>query len=394
MRKDRAVPAYPHGRKILGRHATMGAIYDGGRCVCPRRNWIRSRDGFTQGSGGPHHPGNSPLGAPVLEAAQEKELKPNRDVRIQRTSQVITAVIVVLSLLAITCSFWSRYYRGIQEQAYETRRKMFNLTEQLATGSDRLTAAVRAYAATGDRRHYDAFQKELTVDRNRDEAVVALAQLGLTPAEEALITRAKQNSDNLVHLENEAFAAVASNDVPRAIQIVYGPEYETAKTAIMGPIAESRRVMQQRLTAHALELAGNARLLTNIALALLILNASAMVGALLMFYRRRVVNPLARLNLSLRDLIARKPGARIGFQEDPSELGEVARSMENYRVAVDEAERQRWVKTSVAEVADALQGAEEPDEFGKRLLSKLVPLVGGGLGAFHLRREDDRRFHF
>ena len=106
------------------------------------------------------------------------------------------------------------------------------------------------------------------------------------------------------------------------------------------------------------------------------------------------MNPLAHLNLSLRDLVARKAGARIGYQDDNSEMGEVARSMETYRVTVDEAERQRWVKASVAEIADALQGAEQPDEFGKRLLSKLVPLVGGGCGAFHLLHEVDGRFHF
>jgi two-component system sensor histidine kinase/response regulator len=100
------------------------------------------------------------------------------------------------------------------------------------------------------------------------------------------------------------------------------------------------------------------------------------------------------MNLNLRDLVARKLGVRIGYQNDSSEIGEVARSMENYRVTVDEAERQRWVKTSVTEIADALQGAEQPDEFGRRLLSKLVPLAGGGCGAFHLLREVDGRFHF
>ena len=68
----------------------------------------------------------------------------------------------------------------------------------------------------GDRRHYDVFQPELTEDRNRDVAVEGLRQLGLTPKERELLTRAKRNSDNLVHLENQAFAAVASNDVARA----------------------------------------------------------------------------------------------------------------------------------------------------------------------------------
>src|SRR5215470_8534200 len=139
--------------------------------------------------------------------------------RIKRTSQLITVGIIVLSLLAIACSLWSRYYRGIQEQAYEDRRKMFNLTEQLAKGSDRLTAAVRAYAATGDRRHYEAFQREVNIDRNRDVAVEGLNQIGMVPAEQQLINTAKRNSDDLILIENQAFAAVASNDVPRAIQI-------------------------------------------------------------------------------------------------------------------------------------------------------------------------------
>src|SRR6185295_6242682 len=103
---------------------------------------------------------------------------------------------------------------------------------------------------------------------------------------------------------------------------------------------------------------------TNIALALLILNAGTMVSALLLFYRRRVVNPLACLNLSLRELITRKAGVSIGYQHDNSEVGEVARSMENYRANVERAERERWIRTSLAEIADALEGAEQPDDFG------------------------------
>ena len=314
--------------------------------------------------------------------------------RIQRTSKIITAVIIALSLLAIACAFVSRHYRRIEEQSYEKRRKMHNYTEQLARGSDNLTSAVRAYAATGDRRHYDAFLRELNEDRNRDIAVEALRQIGLTLGERELLDRAKRNSDNLVYLEKQAFAAVASNDTSRAIQIVYGPEYETAKASIMGPIAECRADLQQRLTNESLKLADRAEILSAVALSSSVLNGATMVAALLLFYRRRVVNPLAHLHLDLRDLVARKAGARIGYQNDDSELGELARSMETYRVAVDAAERQRWVKASVAEIADALEGAEQPTEFGKRLLSRLVPLIGGGCGAFYLLHEDGERYFF
>jgi len=64
--------------------------------------------------------------------------------RIQRTSHVITVAVVLLSLLAIACTMVARHYRVVEAQAYEARRRMFNFTEQLARGSDQLTAAVRA----------------------------------------------------------------------------------------------------------------------------------------------------------------------------------------------------------------------------------------------------------
>jgi two-component system sensor histidine kinase/response regulator len=314
--------------------------------------------------------------------------------RIQRNSQLITLTIIVLSVFAIGCAIWSRYYRIIQEGAFEDRRQMFNFTEQLARGSDRLTTAVRAYAATGERKHYEAFQQELTVDRNRDLAVAGLMEIGLTPSEKQLIEKAKRNSDNLVSLENKAFAAVASNDFPRAIQFVFGPEYDQAKASIMEPIAQCRQELEQRLTNRAINLARRARWLTNISLSILALTSVAMIAALLMFYRRHVVNPLVGLNLSLRHLIARKAGVRLGYQTADSEVGELARSMENYRANVEAAEHERWVRASVGEIADALQGAEQPQEFGERLLSKLIPLVGGGCGAFHVLNEIDGRFHF
>jgi two-component system, sensor histidine kinase and response regulator len=271
---------------------------------------------------------------------------------------------------------------------------MFTYVDQLANGSDRLTNSVRAYATTGGRNYYEAFQKELKVDRNRDLAYEGLQKLGLTDEERELITRAKRGSDTLVALENEACHAVENKDIQRAIQIVYGPQFVATKTSIMDSIAQSRRLLEERFTANAAEQARKAKDLDNLAILMFVINALAILGVLLMFYRRRVINPLAQLTQSLTQLIARKEGATIGYQEETSEIGELARSMEKYRVTVEDADRQHWVKANVADIADGLQGSEQPDDFGRRLLSKLVPLVNGGYGAFHLFHENDGRFHF
>src|SRR5947199_5818344 len=99
--------------------------------------------------------------------------------RIQRTSQLITAGVVVLSVLTIASGVVSLDYRARQERNYANRRVALNTIPQLALGSDRLTNAARAYATTGDPRYHDDFLRELNEDRTRDRAVEHLKQIEL-----------------------------------------------------------------------------------------------------------------------------------------------------------------------------------------------------------------------
>ena len=49
-------------------------------------------------------------------------------------------------------------------------------------------------------------------------------------------------------------------------------------------------------------------------------------------------------------------------------------------------EEQRWVKTNAAKLTGELQGATSLAEFGQRLLSGLVPVLGGGVAGFYTAR--------
>ena len=304
--------------------------------------------------------------------------------RIKKTSQFITVSVVILSGLTVGCALAANQVRVLRENADETRSNAMRLADQLAAGSDRLTAAVRAYAATGDGRYVEAFNKELKVDRSRDIAVEQLQRLGLSNDEVDLLNQAKSNSDGLVSLENRAFEAAAKHDYKTAVSLVYGPEYLKAKTSIMRPIQECRNSMEVRLSQQANELAEQGNWLRIIALLATCCNAGAMVGALLFFYQPKVVTPLSTLNRSLQDLLVKKPGVTIGFQEDLSEIGEIARSLESYRGAAEEAEKQRWVKNHCVEIAGGLQTADTPEQFAQRLLAQVVPLLSGGCGAVYL----------
>src|SRR5215218_9097315 len=99
---------------------------------------------------------------------------------IQRTSRLITISVVFLSMLTVVCALVSFEYRTAQEENYADRRIALNVAPELARGSDRLTNSARAYAATGDRHHYDDFVRERDVDRSREKAIAALREIGLT----------------------------------------------------------------------------------------------------------------------------------------------------------------------------------------------------------------------
>lgn len=275
------------------------------------------------------------------------------------------------------------HLRWLQEQAARHREEALKLADQLAFGSDRLTSSVRGYAASGEAIYLDEFNRELNLDRNRDLAVQSLVRLDLSPSERDLLERSKQNSDRLVTLENQAIAQAGQGHLREAVALVFGQPYREAKKSIMEPIEQFRGVLSERLGQESESLAQQAREWAAGGFCLLILNSVATGAVLTLFFWRRVVQPLTSINHSLGALLSGEKGVSIGYQQEDSEVGDIARSLERYRRASEEAERQRWLKSQLSEIAAALHHAETPQQFAHCLLSRLVPLLQGGFGAFY-----------
>jgi PAS domain S-box-containing protein len=257
---------------------------------------------------------------------------------LQRANRIITILVASLSLASVACLLVSGYFRHRQVTALNARTQSLLLSIQLAAGSDKLTAAVRGFAVAGAPRYRDAFQQEVRVERSRDRAVEGLRALGLTQGENELVSRAKRNSDALIVQEEKAFEAAEHKDFTKAMGYVYGEEYLKAKAAIMDPIDEFRSRLDGRLAAQALSEEREAQRTVNLAIVAAILNALAIGGALI-FYRTKMVGPLVALGRSLSDLLARKPCIEIGFQEDRSEIGDIARSLDSYKGLQEERNR-------------------------------------------------------
>ena len=312
--------------------------------------------------------------------------------RINTASRLIVATVVILSSISFGTTLLAKHFLENRRLAFENGNEIIQAMELLADGSDTLTNAVRAYAATADSRYLHAFQTEVDVTQSREKALAKLDQLGATQGELLLLQRAKRNSDALVGLENRAFVAAGTGDTKLAVELVYGAEYLAAKEKVMAPIAEARADMERRIAQRTSSLTERARIASDISLVADALNLLVILAALIFFYQRRVVGAVVQLTNSTRSMLHGDTSIRFGHEGDETEIGELARSLEDYRIKSEEIERRRWVRQGLSEIADELQKAESVEIFGDTLLSRLTPMVHAGAAAFYLLDAESERY--
>ncbi len=99
---------------------------------------------------------------------------------------------------------------------------------------------------------------------------------------------------------------------------------------------------------------------------------------------RRIVNPIRALETSVESIAAGDYDKTVPFTDARDETGGLARSIAVLKQGAAAREQQQWVKANVSRLAGELQTADSVEEFGGRLLSSLVPTLGGGVAAFYV----------
>ena len=121
--------------------------------------------------------------------------------------------------------------------------------------------------------------------------------------------------------------------------------------------------------------------------------AVIMSGCLAFITFLRIVRPIQALEVSVKSIADGDYSKDVPFTEASDETGSLARSVNVLKQGAAGMDEQRWVKTSVAHLSGALQGASSLAEFGERFVSGLVPEMGGGVAGFYLLDEKTGRLH-
>jgi signal transduction histidine kinase/CheY-like chemotaxis protein/HPt (histidine-containing phosphotransfer) domain-containing protein len=110
-----------------------------------------------------------------------------------------------------------------------------------------------------------------------------------------------------------------------------------------------------------------------------------------LFTFRRIVLPVRALQTSVETITAGNYMNTVPFTQATDETGALARSIDVLKRGAASMEEQRWIKGHIAELTGSLQGATSHSEFGQRILSGLVPILGGGVAGLYLLESDKER---
>lgn len=246
-------------------------------------------------------------------------------------SQLVLSFILngisILSLLFLMISLLNFSKVNLQlDRANENRFALTYNANRFMNGSAYLTNEVRAYAATGDEVHYDNYWNEINTLKNREIGVAAMQEIGITEAEQKMITDMSAISNTLVPFEEKAMENVKSGKMDEAIDYVYGQAYNSS-------IAEINSLKEQFLADLDNRTMDEISSLTvrSESIKVRMIAALALVAFIqilnMVFIQRRVLRPVISVRDQMKEISGGNLSAEFRLTPDTSEIGMLVASI-------------------------------------------------------------------
>lgn len=239
---------------------------------------------------------------------------------------ILNGVSVIALLFMAFCLFcYSRVNHKIDTANSERYELTYN-ANRFMNGSSYLTNEVRAYAATGDQKHYDNYWNEINHLKNRDIGVENLKAIGITEKEQSMIDEMSGLSNQLVPLEENAMQNVSVGDKESAIKYVYGTEYETSIAKINQLKTDFLTELDQRALGEVNRLIGVSYIILACFIFTLIL--VIIIQALtFLTIKSRLLIPIIKIRDEMGEIADGNLSSDFDLEPDTSEIGMLVHSI-------------------------------------------------------------------
>ncbi|MSS63366.1 methyl-accepting chemotaxis protein [Velocimicrobium porci] len=201
-----------------------------------------------------------------------------------------------------------------------------NYAIQLRDASKYLTSEVRGFASTGDEEHYNNYYNEINNEKNRDKAIAGMEAIGISSDEKEQINEILTMSNQLVPLEEEAMAYAKEGNLEKAIEYVYGEEYNAGIREISDKTDAFIANLDKRLTKKEQTKVVEsviAEALAFIALVLIIRN----VLKYRKFVSHELLSPMFKIEEQMKEIASGNLSADFVLEEDETEIGSLIGSI-------------------------------------------------------------------
>ncbi len=204
-----------------------------------------------------------------------------------RSNLFILIIEIFMIVLVVSFVYKIISLNSTLEKELQAKQEMILISDELRQSSDDLTHFARTYVVTNDKKYqkqyfqilgirdgkaprpkmyetiYWDLNKEIREKRHPDGEKSSLkeriSKLPFTQEEKELLHRSEENSNDLVHLEVEAFKLMdfiksGIQNQEQAIAMLHSKEYYQAKHKIMDPIDKFMIQLNQRIAIEAVEI--------------------------------------------------------------------------------------------------------------------------------------------
>jgi len=230
---------------------------------------------------------------------------------------VVVAVIFVQLLVGAGVDY---------ERAAKEKTELALNANRFMDGSAYLTNEVRAFASTGDIRHYDNYWNEINNLKNRDIGVENMRVIGITAEEEAEIHMMAALSNELVPLEDQSMQMTMSGDHVTALEMVYGEEYERTITQIRAHKTQFLTMLDSRTSSHSAEIRAKQNTLTRcVQMSVIIVGLMQLVNVLIIMVT--TISPIKKLQKDVLEISRGNLSTKLDLKPNTSEIGMLADSV-------------------------------------------------------------------
>ncbi|EJM13968.1 PAS domain S-box [Pseudomonas sp. GM21] len=287
---------------------------------------------------------------------------------LERLSKLISAGFGIAFIACLISVGLDEYIGKQAEQATDRRHQTFTDIALMATLNRELTQLARLYVSTGDEMYLTQYNEKWQNNRTFHEIATDFRTIGLTDAEDKLLTTVEEMDHRQTGMERQAMKESFHRGGPTSLA---GSTYINSEWSFADALNQLKLLTTQRFNSDFEAARNNAKLSAHISALLQLITLAAGLLVFLVILRRQLVKPLLCLSERIRRMNAGEAVGKSWHRQGLTEVVALAEALDAYVDVNEELHRKHWVKGRLSELVQALQLCASREAFTQTLQQKL-----------------------